>query len=203
MKSDDLQGLLDVCLLGDANAQRLLWKACGDKLYAWILTEWSCLQDADARAIACEAFAEALLNLPKFRREVKFETWLCGIARHIAADYLRRLCLHKNDVSLDAVPEEALYRRRRRSEKSSLHDEMRAALRDVMLLVTHEQAVAVTLRFGSLLSPAVAAAQMGRSRLAFNMLVFRATPMVKRVCELRKQGVDPLRALGEGTECAV
>lgn len=203
MKSEELDVLLDACLQGDRVAQHQLWKESQDKLHAWILREWSCLQDADARAIACEAFAEALLNLRKFRRDCSFETWLCAIARRIAADYLRQLGVHDEDVSLDAVPEEVYYRRRPKEPQIPLHEEMLALLRDVMLLATHEQAVAVALRYGAHLSPAEAAARMGRSRLAFNMLVFRAMPVVKVVFESWRHGIDPLRAHGEGSECAV
>jgi RNA polymerase sigma-70 factor, ECF subfamily len=54
----------------------------------------------DAQELAQDAFIKAYKNLPTFRLESKFYTWLCRIAMNQAIDFLRKQ-KHRKTLSLD------------------------------------------------------------------------------------------------------
>jgi RNA polymerase sigma-70 factor (ECF subfamily) len=80
--------LINDALHGDKSAYENLYKEFADLLYAYILHFIKGHRE-DAKDIWQETFIVAFENLHKFKGNSSFFTWLCGIAKHKASDYLR------------------------------------------------------------------------------------------------------------------
>ncbi|MCX6120205.1 MAG: sigma-70 family RNA polymerase sigma factor [Ignavibacteriales bacterium] len=75
-------------LNGEKSAYENLYKEFADLLYVYILHFIKGHRE-DAKDIWQETFIIAFENLHKFKGNSSFFTWLCGIAKHKASDYLR------------------------------------------------------------------------------------------------------------------
>jgi RNA polymerase sigma-70 factor (ECF subfamily) len=80
--------LINDALNGDKSAYENLYKEFADLLYAYIVHFIKGNRE-DAKDIWQETFIVAFENLEKFKERSSFFTWLCGIAKHKASDYLR------------------------------------------------------------------------------------------------------------------
>ncbi len=61
--------------------------------------------ESDAEDVAQEAFLKAFRNLPRFRRESRFSTWLISITLNEARSRLRKASAHRTE-SIDADTDE-------------------------------------------------------------------------------------------------
>jgi len=80
--------LIDRCRKGDMQAFGLLVAKYQDRLFNMVYR--MCGRRADAEELAQEAFLKALQNLPKFRGQSRFYTWLFRIAANLTISHRRR-----------------------------------------------------------------------------------------------------------------
>jgi len=80
--------LVQRCRKGDMQAFGLLVAKYQDRLFNMIFR--MCGRRADAEELAQEAFLKALENLPNFRGQSRFYTWLFRIAANLAISHRRR-----------------------------------------------------------------------------------------------------------------
>ncbi|MCU0450193.1 MAG: sigma-70 family RNA polymerase sigma factor [Bernardetiaceae bacterium] len=89
--------LIDRATGGDEKAFAELMKRYRKAVYHTLLKMVRNQDDADDLTI--EAFAKAFRNLPKFKKEYTFSTWLFRIATNNAIDYIRRKKLETMSIS--------------------------------------------------------------------------------------------------------
>jgi len=138
----------------------------------------------DAEDVAQEAVLAAYRELPRFRGESRFKTWICRILVHRALDMLRRRRPQPSvpEAALSAVPDPAV-----RAEERELEWVLRAAID----LLPPVQRAALLLRADQGLSYAEIAYVLGSSRNAVRMNLIAAR---KRLAADLRGKVD----LGEG-----
>lgn len=85
--TDDKE-LIDRALLGDSEAFGVLVRRYQDRLYTSVAHVMGSRENAED--IVQDAFFQAFLKLPKFRRTSSFYTWLYRIAFNAAANHRRR-----------------------------------------------------------------------------------------------------------------
>lgn len=180
--------LVGQCRSGSANAQTELWGCVSEPLCAWIRGKFAGLQEPDVRAIACEAFAEAILKLAKFEGKSSFVTWLFSIAGNLARQYLDRESRHDADVALDSAPEIAFRRRVRRPEEQTFDELLRDLLRAAHLVLTPDQELVVVWKLLRKLDRTEIARRLGKTVAAVDMLQQRAMERLRRVCRMQLEG---------------
>ena len=166
---DEAQMIASI-VAGDTELYHALIRPYERSVYRMALSFVKC--EADAEDVAQEAFLKAFRNLPKFRGEAKFSTWLISITLNEARGRLRRQGLVRME-SLDAtaedggqvspamlrdwreVPSEALERKEVRAmleeaigQLSTIYREV-LLLRDVEEMSIEETAVALTITTAS------------------------------------------------------
>ena len=80
--------LVDQCRKGDMQAFGVLVAKYQDRLFNMVYR--MCGRRADAEELAQEAFLKALENLPRFRGQSRFYTWLFRIAANLTISHRRR-----------------------------------------------------------------------------------------------------------------
>jgi len=80
--------LVDRCRRGDMQAFGVLVTKYQDRLFNMVYR--MCGRRADAEELAQEAFLKALQNLPRFRGQCRFYTWLFRIAANLTISHRRR-----------------------------------------------------------------------------------------------------------------
>lgn len=198
--SEILSALVLRCRHEDSMAQHDLWEFVALPLHLWIRKKFPDLQLTDARAVACESFAEALIKLKKFRGDASFTTWLFAIAGNIAKDYLKESARHADDVSVDEAPPQIFYRRSRRPDvpgKDRLLDMLKTALE----VLTPEQAFVVrSLRSG--LKRVEIAARLQKSVAAVDMLWARALESLREILAVPLTKMHEVDRPEDEAECA-
>lgn len=196
--SKRIETLVALCRTRDKYAPTDLWSEVSDLVYRWILKKFPNLPESDAEVVAAHAFAEAILKLQTFEGHSTFRTWLCGIARHLAVDELRRRGVRDVMESVETMPEEVLFRRARPADRRSCEDHMNEVLRELRLEVSALQMEVVLLRLRSRLDNAEIAARMGTTVGAVKNLWWRTAPRLIRLLEVRGQRLDLVTILGAG-----
>lgn len=85
--TDDEDGLLNAVARGDEPSFRVLYRRHAGRVYAMARR---LAGDGDAADVAQEAWYRAVKNLPRFRGESAFSTWIVGIAVRCALESLKR-----------------------------------------------------------------------------------------------------------------
>lgn len=93
--------LVEAVLAGDGAAYRGLVERYQGRIYS--VCYGMVRNPEDARDMAQEAFVKAYQNLPKFRLEASFYTWLCRIAMNVSIDHIRRQKLRNHGEFDDQV----------------------------------------------------------------------------------------------------
>ena len=93
--------LVEAVLAGDGAAYRGLVERYQSRIYS--VCYGMVRNPEDARDMAQEAFVKAYQNLPKFRLEASFYTWICRIAMNVSIDHLRRQKLRNHGEFDDQV----------------------------------------------------------------------------------------------------
>lgn len=88
---------------GNESALKALYERYADPLFAFIYQHLN-RSRPDAEDIWQDTFLAALRALPTYRGQSRLFTWLCGIARHKIADFMRRQG-RSLTVPLSYVPE--------------------------------------------------------------------------------------------------
>lgn len=195
--------LVESCRRQDSRAQHTLWNLVAGPLFAWVKSRFPRFQEADGRAIACEAFARALLRLHKLESASHFVTWLFSIAEHIAKDYVADEELRDDDIALESVPETAFRRRPQQDDTRTFDDHLLELLRAAFIVLTPDQATVVVWRLRTRLDRAGISRRLGKSVEAVDMLFMRGMERVRRVLRIRTEGRDLLSAWEEEDGCAV
>jgi RNA polymerase sigma factor (sigma-70 family) len=104
---------------------------------------------SDAEDITQQAFMEAAINYASFKGESQLSTWLYGIAMNLVRNYLSRAPHRRytfeddeslNDTRADSPdPSEQLAQTQAIQALQAALDELPAEMRDVLLLVAHEE----------------------------------------------------------------
>ncbi len=89
--------LIDRAINGDEKAYAELMRRYKKPVYHTLLKMVRNSDDADDLTI--EAFAKAFKNLPKFKKEYTFSTWLFRIATNNCIDFIRRKKLETTSIS--------------------------------------------------------------------------------------------------------
>jgi RNA polymerase sigma-70 factor (ECF subfamily) len=98
------QALVEAAVNGDADCFSLLVVRHQNRVYRFILKNVN--HAADAQDLAQDTFIEAYLNLPGFRGDSGFSTWLLGIALNRIRNYVNRAPERRfNHVSVDLLCE--------------------------------------------------------------------------------------------------
>lgn len=89
--------LIDRAINGDEKAYAELMRRYKKSVYHTLLKMVRNPDDADDLTV--EAFAKAFKNLPKFKKEYTFSTWLFRIATNNCIDFIRRKRLETTSIS--------------------------------------------------------------------------------------------------------
>jgi len=89
--------LIDRAINGDEKAYAELMRRYKKSVYHTLLKMVRNSDDADDLTI--EAFAKAFRNLPKFKKEYTFSTWLFRIATNNCIDFIRRKKLETTSIN--------------------------------------------------------------------------------------------------------
>jgi RNA polymerase sigma factor (sigma-70 family) len=89
--------LIDRATAGDEKAYAELMKRYRKPVYHTLLK--MVRNQDDAEDLTIEAFAKAFRNLPKFKKEYTFSTWLFRIATNNCIDYIRKKKLETMSIS--------------------------------------------------------------------------------------------------------
>jgi RNA polymerase sigma-70 factor (ECF subfamily) len=141
------QSLVAAVLDGDADCFSLLVTRHQDRVYRFILKNIN--HAADAQDLAQDTFVEAYLNLPSFRGDSGFSTWLFGIALNRIRNYVNRAPERRfNHVSVDFLcelmstadnPSIALEKRELLLAVRQGMDRLPPDLRQILILVSFEK----------------------------------------------------------------
>lgn len=138
---DNEKAVIRRAALGDAAAFEQLVTAYQRAVYRLALR--MCSSAAAAEDVAQEAFLSAWKNLPQFRGDSQFSTWLYRLTTHAAIDYLRREKRHEasdiDDVTVadeTSSPQEAVER-----------SEAQTAVRDALAALSPEYREVILLRY--------------------------------------------------------
>lgn len=96
-KANEDFNLIDQAVAGDEQAYAVLMNKYRKSVYHMMLKMVRNVDDAEDLTI--EAFAKAFRNLPKFKRDYSFSTWLFRVATNNCIDFIRRKKL--DTLSLD------------------------------------------------------------------------------------------------------
>ncbi len=138
--------------------------------------------EAEAEDVMQEAYVLAFSNLPQFRGEAQFSTWLTRIAVHEAVARKRK---GRRWTGLDNVAE--LDRRRqvfasspRDPEESAGNEELRAALQQALATLPETQRLVFVLRDVEGLDTRQTAAIVGRSAVGVRVTLHRARDRMRQ-----------------------
>lgn len=170
VERSELAQLVEAARSGDPEAFGAVFDRCYPAIYRYAYARLGSV--ADAEDAAAEAFASALVALPRFRwRGAPFESWLLRIAASKVTDVARRAArLHQ--LPVPTAPGE--------SDETSdpaqvvARAERRQHLLDAIERLPGDQREVVLLRFFADRSLAEVADSMGRSVGAIKQLQFRA-----------------------------
>lgn len=126
---------------GDAAAFEQLVTAYQGGVYRLALR--MCGSAAAAEDVAQEAFLSAWKNLPQFRGDSQFSTWLYRLTTHAAIDYLRREKRHEAaDIDDVTVADDASS-----PQETAERKETRVAVRDALAALSPEYREVILLRY--------------------------------------------------------
>ena len=97
--------LVGAAIQGDADAYRGLVERYQGRIFS--LVYGVVRNREDARDLTQDAFVKAYQNLPRFRLESSFYTWLCRIAMNVSIDHTRRMKLRSHGEYDDGVASRA------------------------------------------------------------------------------------------------
>ncbi|MGI8589181.1 MAG: RNA polymerase sigma factor [Chloroflexia bacterium] len=138
---------------------------------------------AEAEDAAQEVFLRAWTQLHTYQRDRKFVTWLLSIGSHHCIDLLRRR--RGTQVPLDTVEIWATSHEPQ-PEESTLEDEQREAVRDLLVKLPPKYRLVTVLRYFRDLSYLEIAAMTGLSESAVKTQLHRARKMLAD--EIRMKG---------------
>lgn len=176
---DELRKLVDAARAGDADAFGAVFDRCYPAIYRYAYARLG--RVADAEDAAAEAFASALVALPRFRwRGAPFESWLFRIAASKVTDSVRRRARVAEQATLAALddPDNGAD-----PARMVVDAERRQLLLDSVERLPRDQREVVLLRFFGERSLAEVAASMGRSVGAVKQLQFRALTRLSEMVE--------------------
>lgn len=126
---------------GDAAAFEQLVTAYQGGVYRLALR--MCGSAAAAEDVAQEAFLSAWKNLPQFRGDSQFSTWLYRLTTHAAIDYLRREKRHEaSDIDDVTVADETSS-----PQETVERSETQTAVRDALAALSPEYREVILLRY--------------------------------------------------------
>lgn len=126
---------------GDAAAFEQLVTAYQGAVYRLALR--MCSSAAAAEDVAQEAFLSAWKNLPQFRGDSQFSTWLYRLTTHAAIDYLRREKRHEaSDIDDVTVADETSS-----PQETVERSETQTAVRDALAALSPEYREVILLRY--------------------------------------------------------
>lgn len=96
--------LIDRAVSGDEKAYAILMNRYRKSVYHTILKMVRNVDDAEDLTI--EAFAKAFRNLPKFKKDYTFSTWLFRIATNNAIDFIRKKRIDTFSIDTEISSEE-------------------------------------------------------------------------------------------------
>ena len=165
-------------LSGDENAFRLLLERYRERLTLFLDSYVHNL--ADAEDLMIDAFAVAASGTARFRGRSSFKTWLFGIGRNLAKNYLR-----KHRLPPDAIPESAAAVP---ADYAVLQEERNVQLYTALSNISGDYRQVLYLLYFEGLSETEAAAVTGKSKKQIYNLVSRGKIALR--AELEKMGFD-------------
>ena len=172
---------------GDADAFGKFYKDHADLVFGFIFNLLNGDRTA-AEEIWQEAFMAAIRTLPSYRGESRLLSWLCGIARHKVADYLRRRTGPGGPV-LSVSPD----RLRELMDSGPLPDEAlnrseaRARLIEALAELPDDYRIVLLARHAEGCSVEEIARRMGRTYKAVESLLSRAKAALRTVLSGRTE----------------
>jgi RNA polymerase sigma-70 factor, ECF subfamily len=170
---DDLT-LAEHASAGDRAALESLYARYADPLYAFICHHLSG-RTADVEDIWQDTLLAAVRSLSKYRGSSRLFTWLCGIARHKIADYLR--CLGQSPVVISEVPSQqlaAMIDKGALPEESLMKLDTRVAVVAAMGALPENYRIALVVRYANQGTVADVAQSIGKTYKATESLLCRA-----------------------------
>jgi RNA polymerase sigma-70 factor (ECF subfamily) len=149
----------------DLSAFASLYQRYADRVYRYLLVRVNNVHDA--QDLTSQTFIAAMENLAKYRGTSPFIAWLLGIARHKAADQLRR---NRPELVLEAANEVPDFHDTIEIVSQHLQIEQVASK---MQLLSPDRAEALSLRLFGGLEVAEISRMMGKNEAAVRMLVYR------------------------------
>jgi RNA polymerase sigma-70 factor (ECF subfamily) len=160
--------LIPLLRAGDETAWRQFCDRFGVALYRYCY--W--LMSGDAAAaddLRQETLLAAVSGIERYRREVPLFAWLCGIARHKAADELRRRRRHTSLEEAGETPDASAS-----PEASAEMAERRADVVETLWSLPEDYRTALVARYAEGESVESVAARLGRSYKAAESVLSRA-----------------------------
>ncbi len=137
-------GIIDLARAGDPEAFRALFQRYGKPILAFL---YHLVEDKErAEELAQETFFRAFRGLHRMQRDVKFSTWLFGIARNVAHEAMRHRRRNRREVGLDEATLMAIRDERAGPDENFVSDELQRAIRRSFTHLSEDQRVVFVLK---------------------------------------------------------
>jgi RNA polymerase sigma-70 factor (ECF subfamily) len=152
--------VLEACRSGDAEAFRLLFESCKDRVYS-IAVSFFNGDVATADDVTQQVFIKLMTQISQFQGRSQFSTWLYRLVTNACLDHkrgLRRFLFHQDTKTLE-VPDA-----RRSVESRFIADQIEGEIRQAISTLKPKLRIAVLLKYFDDLSYDEMASALGCSR---------------------------------------
>lgn len=134
-----------------------------------------------AEELTQETFVRAYRRLNTIRTEVKVSTWLCGIARNVALNWLRSHRKQEQSLAEESTVKEWVDDQASQPDRHLLNSELRRVIHNALVSLDDDKRLVFTLKIMQQLSYEEIAAVTGHSIPKLKTDLHRAKAAIRRV----------------------
>jgi RNA polymerase sigma-70 factor, ECF subfamily len=134
-----------------------------------------------AEELTQETFVRAYRRLNTIRTEVKISTWLCGIARNVALNWLRSHRKQDQSLAEESMVQECVDDLASQPDRYLLNSELRQVIHNALVSLDHDKRLVFTLKVMQQLSYEDIAAITGHSIPKLKTDLHRAKAAIRRM----------------------